>query len=444
MHIRFTATLNSSSAQNNLHFYLDLPVIISGRNCVYLDPQEHIWRDRSTGKFSPGRKFDLTNLHRNTDVLDAFNKVCEFRSGLKNFPATLFRYPLRRRASRLTDNCYTPQMMHSLIKPFREEAKYLLLFLRFVKKISFTCLYDNYKEKKLFEVVLNETDSDEQCPKRKSFIDQVCSIFDPYNVSEIVLSISSCDVVVKDEKIGESHHHWLVAQQVGSTDPQVREQAARQHVLPWVGTAIEANVASDSPNDSGRLFCSLPMPCETTAPIPVHVNGTFAMSDNRRAPKWPAEERQKDPQAKWNKLLVEHCLPSCYVKLVLKLIEMGIDDTPDEVYMAWPDAERLKNDKEWRGILEPFFLELFQHKVVYSDIDDGCWIRVQDAVFVPCDKTVSPVVETVLLRCKVKVTGVNRVVWSAFNYIESVKTITPNFCQADIEKKCTSLSEFYK
>ena len=388
-------------------------MIVSGQYCAYLDPQERIW------KGNPGKRFNLTTLHRNSDVLDSLSRICNFRSGLKHFPATLFRLPLRICKSELSSTCYNPQALLPLIASLRDEAKYLLLFLNSVKKVSLSFLHDGIREKQVFEVILTSE------PQR-SFIDKVRAIFSsesPYNVLEIVSDISSFSVVVNDATTGTSKHRWLVAQQVGSTEPQVMNEAARQRVLPWVGTAIE--VASNFSNRAGRLFCFLPMPCETTVPIPVHVNGTFALSDNRRSLKWPAEERQNDPQAKWNKLLVEHCLPSCYVYLIVKIIELKVA-THDAIHMTWPDADDIKDSVEWSGFLQPFFINLFQHKVVYSAINDGCWIRVQDAVFVPLDEDISTVVITVLLQCKVKVTSVSQVVWSALsNHLESVKTINP-------------------
>ena len=405
-------------------------MIVSGRYCVYLDPQVRVW------KGNPGKRFNLTVLHRNADVLDTLNGICGFRSGLKTFPATLFRLPLRKCGSQLSNTYYNPQALLPLIASLRDEAKYLLLFLNSVKKVSLSFLHNDFQEEQVFEVILTSE-------VQRSFINKVRAVFNsksPYNVLEIVSDISSFSVVVNGATTDTSNHHWLVAQQVGSTETQVITEATRQRVLPWVGTAIE--VASNFSNRAGRLFCFLPMPCETTAPIPVHVNGTFALSDNRRSLKWPEEERQNDPQARWNKLLVEHCLPSCYVDLIVKIIESKVA-TPDEIYKAWPDADEIKDSVEWSGFLQPFFLNLFQHKVVYSTINDGCWIRVQDAVFVPRDEDISTVVKAVLLQCKVKVTSVSQVVWSALsNHLEPVKTITPQFVRQTLKDNRRAYQSF--
>ena len=62
------------------------------------------------------------------------------------------------------------------------------------------------------------------------------------------------------------------------------ELAQKQHVLPWVGVAIETN--TEQIDSNGRIFCVLPLPMEDRAPLSVHINGTFAVSSNRRSRKW--------------------------------------------------------------------------------------------------------------------------------------------------------------
>ena len=398
-------------------FDSDLPVLVSGDSCGYFDPQEKLWKRES------GKIFSLTEFQEKPDILEQFIGLCGFQDDVTKFPGTLFRFPLRKIPSDLSEKTYEVRDVQALIAIFRKEMKYLLLFLRSVRSITITELSDNKQETVLHSVSISGCHSEQ-----RSFLDRIHSIFVgdyPYSVPAVVSVENSLDVVVKDGSIGESQHHWLVVQQVGSTDPEVLEEAARQHVFPWVGTAIEVMVSSNPPNRAGRLFCFLPMPREATAPIPVHVNGTFALSDDRRSIKWPAEEMKNDSQAKWNKLLVEHCLPSCYVKLVLKLVEMR-PALPSHVYMAWPDVEKVESVREWSGFLKPFFSELFEQAVVYSSVDNGCWIRVQDAVFASHTDEIPSVVEKALLGCGVKVTTVTNVVYRAIlGYGKDVTAVTP-------------------
>ena len=361
-----------------LSLLLDLPMLISGKFCAFFDPQEHIWKSRS-GEPSSGKKFRLTELQRNSGgVLNSLNGICGFTSGVKNFKGTLFRFPLRKVASKLSKKCYSPEQVEELSAVLRDEANYLLLFLRSVKKINFCHLDGKNQMRKVLEVIQTNVIEHEvtvcapnsilQCPPdKRSFAKQVWEIFKgdfKYSTPKVVTGVCSVDVVVIDQK-GEHQHHWLLVQQVGSSVFHVRDEAAEQCVFPWVGTAIEA---TNLPCGGGRLFCFLPMPCEATAPIPIAVNGTFALNDNRRSLKWPAAERKHDPEAEWNKLLIEHCLPSCYVRLLLKFIEMNTDKgTSDEVYRAWPNANKVCSlgeddpQNDWSGFLKPFF-----HRAIYS------------------------------------------------------------------------------
>ena len=397
-------------------FLSDLPVIISGAYCGFLDPQEQIWQHQS------GKRFRLTSLQNTPDVLAPFAGLCGFQIGSTDFSGqTLFRFPLRNTRSDLSEKCYDIDDIQKLIIGLREEVKYLLLFLRSVQSITITEKLSNESERLLLSVNVSECDSGKRQLKQSNFIDEIYSTFvgpNPYDVQKLVSSAGSFSVVVKEAKTGESKHQWLVVHQVGSMNQIVRQHAAKQHVLPWVGAAIEFSSATID-SVCGRLFCFLPMPCEATAPVPVHVNGTFALSDSRRALKWPAGERKNDPQAEWNKLLVEHCFPSCYVKLLLSLIKIETV-IPKEVYMTWPDVQIVEDVDEWCGILPCFLKELFKHKIIHSNINGGCWVTLDDAVLVPQDENIPNVVEDALLSCRKTVARVDDVVWRAIEYYNSI------------------------
>ena len=430
---------------------IDLPMLISGKFCAFFDPQEHIWKSRSGGP-SPGKKFTLTELHRNSDVLDSFNGICGFTNGVKNFEGTLFRFPLRKVASELSKKCYNVEQVEALGAVLRDEANYILLFLRSVKKISLCHLHGKNQLREVFEVtqtnmiehevtVCEAPNSILQCaPDKRCFAKRVCEIFKgadskyTYSTPKVVTGVCSVDVVVTDQT-GEYKHHWLLVQQVGSSVLHVRDEAEEQCILPWVGTAIETT--SCAPYCSGgRLFCFLPMPCEATAPIPVAVNGTFALYDNRRSLKWPAAERKGDPEAEWNKLLIERCLPSCYVRLLLKFIEINEDKgTSNEVYRAWPNAKKVHSlgeddpQKDWSGFLKPFFTKLFTHKVVSAESYTGsCWVSTEDedVIFNDNDGGVPLVVVNMLLQSGLKVAKLVPVLQSAIEVINmDITIITP-------------------
>ena len=178
-----------------------------------------------------------------------------------------------------------------------------------------------------------------------------------------------------------SVHEWLVIHRVGSEDRDVLEAASRQHVLPWVGAAYELGEHSSSASN-GRIFCFLPLPIENTAPFSVHVNATFAISSNRRTLKWESVERYNDPEATWNKLLVERCISKCYAQLIFEILKIpGV--SPNMVYSCWP-SNPIVRDSPWKGMLTPLFNDILTHdSVVFTGANGGQWIQLNDAIFVP-------------------------------------------------------------
>ena len=87
-----------------------------------------------------------------------------------------------------------------------------------------------------------------------------------------------------------SQSEWLVASQVGSRSRDVHKVAEALKVLPWVGVALEMNSLAAMAS-GGRVFCVLPMPHDVSCHLPVHVNATFSLNDERRELKWTGIER---------------------------------------------------------------------------------------------------------------------------------------------------------
>ena len=130
------------------------------------------------------------------------------------------------------------------------------------------------------------------------------------------------------------------------------------------------------------------MPVDAASNLPIQVNGTFGLNDDRRSIKWPGLERKNDPTANWNELLVSQLLPPCYVKLLINVIAHHLDRlTPARVYKAWPEVAVLKGS-HWERILLPLFRNLLTHSVFWSERTEalrqvGEWVRHTTAVFTP-------------------------------------------------------------
>ena len=103
--------------------------------------------------------------------------------------------------------------------------------------------------------------------------------------------------------------------------------------LPLVGVAmaLPASPCEPTPAIQGHVFCILPLPVQKTSltGLPVHVNGFFALSQNRRYIKSPNAEQEDlkraghpltDKSFKWNQCLLEEAIPKAYATMILEAI----------------------------------------------------------------------------------------------------------------------------
>ena len=376
------------------HFpIIDLPVIISEDTCVFLEPQLLVW----SGK--PGQRYSLESLSNHCpEAVDPFTGIDGFSSHLSNFKGkTIFRFPLRKKPSKIWGEIYDISKLESLLSSLKQEAKYLLLFLRSVCSIEVLQINARGVISSLFNVSISQEHRSLHIHNQQKILRAIEDLTDKASSLTLYgqrhLESSHFKVAVKDNET-RTHvkHEFLVVHQVGSNNQEMWQLAEKQNVLPWVGVAVELN---DLIMSFGRIFCVLPLPVEDRSPFYVHVNGTFAVSSNRRSIKWEAQERRHDEQAMWNKMLVENCLPFCYFKLISKLMDMK----SPEVYNYWPDIGKV-SDTQWSGLLKPFYNFLFNHnKIVHTQLDGGKWINITEAVFAAQD--VPKAVIDALLRCNV-------------------------------------------
>ena len=441
MHTIFDCTTQQT------YCYADLPVIISGDKLAYMEPQEKVWHGES------GQSYLIQDIcsQGKLDSLAPFEGVAGFSAQARTYCSTLFRFPLRKIPSDLSENCYTVQKLHDLLVALRDEAKFLLLFLRSVQEIEVYEISEFGQQDLSFQVAIRE--KDDICHKRNHFMDklktastqagsllktaseQVESL--PYCITRHIDLVTDFHVQVTDRfQHTTTVSHWLVANQVGSQTQSVLDTAAKQHVFPWVGVALELSDGSSSPvSPGGRIFCFLPMPIEASSPLPVHVNGTFGLNDDRRTLKWPTVERQNDPAADWNKLLVSELLPSCYAKL---LMEAKKNLHLQHFYEAWPGVDTVKRTP-WEGLLLPLFTQLFRQAVVWTERTEalqvvGEWITIAEGSFIPKGSKVASVVRNALSRGGIKLVDIPPRIWSALRYSrKAVSEVSPKSVRTQLK-----------
>ena len=400
-----------------MDMYVDIPEIISGDKMAYLEPQEKLWRGES------GRLFLLSDL-QGTDHLRPFDGIADFNTQhTTQYSKTIFRFPLRTEPSDLSKNVYNISKVNELVNALKLEAKLLLLFLRSVHTIEVYSI-DQYNKRLSFQSKISGESVGDITQKRKSLLKELKSCYSSrqFNFTRVFEFTAKFDVCVYDASNRQTTtSHWLVANQVGSSNSRVRNASVQQKVFPWVGTAVELG----NPGN-GRIFCFLPMPIETASNLPVHINGTFGLNDDRRNLKWPGVERRNDSTADWNKLLVSEVIPSCYVRILLEAKNhLSIHET-SFFYKAWPDVTSLRGT-QWEKLLRPVFSALLNNNVIWSE-NFGEWVIPDIACYVPRSKRLMRIIERILTNCKVKLAEVPGGIWDAFSYINvSVREVSPKF-----------------
>ena len=213
---------------------------------------------------------------------------------------------------------------------------------------------------------------------------------------------------------------WLVANQMGGPDADAvaaKPDVKQLKLQPWSGvaacvsrhcppgqTADGSASAAQGAALAGRAYCFLPLPVVTG--LPVHVNGYFELSSNRRD-IWLGDRDmigQGRLRAEWNAALLKDIAAPCYARVLLAAVaraqkRMGDDASavPRELaslYALWPQA--LPSAPAWRSVVQGALRNLQSRAVLYAapasstplvdgSVPDaaagiGAWVAPQDAV----------------------------------------------------------------
>ena len=118
----------------------------------------------------PGSRYSLREmLHSNSlvpfDGIEGFN----YRK-TTHYSKTLFRFPLRSSSSDLSDNTYNVDSIIHLTGAMKDEAKFLLLFLRSVHMIAVSKISQSGTFQLQFQVQISADSRDSVIQQRSSFM----------------------------------------------------------------------------------------------------------------------------------------------------------------------------------------------------------------------------------------------------------------------------------
>lgn len=272
----------------------DYVSIISGNRLLLMNPLEK--RQNQECVIVKLNDLQKNKKLRTTDLLAALNGVFGFseetlQTGIYN--GTIFWFPLRAAQSELSDNLYEKDKVLDLFKSFKAEAVDSLLFLKCLSRVELYCkssetVFDLPNGQAFLTVELQDDTNVIKSEKRK-FLQKIDDFKHQSHISDIVsFTHSKFTTVYRTTDCDEAQAEdveWLVVNmyKTGQFTNKLKNLVDDKELSysPYGGVAI---LLKDTGTDfKGHIFCFLPLPHErrSLTGLPIHVNGFFALSQNR-------------------------------------------------------------------------------------------------------------------------------------------------------------------
>ncbi|KAJ8023840.1 Sacsin [Holothuria leucospilota] len=369
---------------NVVYHLTDCPMFLTGDKICVMDPTLRYVPGASVK--SPGRMYN--------DIRNALRKVCPdflecfftFNDQLQLTKGTLFRFPLRKEGSELSDVEWTPNKVQVLLNSFKEEIFDVLLFLKSVRKINISV---REKESKKLEntytveaQISNHAETDRMTFYKHLFYHANTP------VTQIPVMKNCCEVFVKSSD--GYQEQWIVQQSIGLNEKSIPSSVSKAliteridlRLLPKGGVA--ARFSTNCKKEmSGfvnvprkvehKAFCLLPLPLSTG--LPVHVDGYFALDHEARRNLWCGPVG--DPKNDWNTLIKERIIGLAYIQLLLEVknrVTSLTEENKNRSYVIkvlrkfhelFPKFDRQNKQKEedpWNCVSKTVYTEIAREK----------------------------------------------------------------------------------
>ncbi|GJJ71850.1 sacsin [Entomortierella parvispora] len=331
---------------NSVYHMTDCPSFLSQDQLVILEPHAKIFNGRKT-KFRGGVKGNFVSnrrgLERYADQIKPFAALDDDLDLSEPYDGTIFRFPLRTKASDISKSAYSAEQARDMLMAFKEEALECLLFLTNVDQISiYERLDGESKPTLLFDIQI--TNAKEVRAERKRFTDGFKDQLDLKSANQKEKD-ATLDYSIRPEfKITDENGHvtseiWQITSMMGSAVEAHRQMKERteadptaHRLIPWVGVAAPVDPKIKIKNS--RLFCFLPV--RSSNLFPVHINGHFAVKQSRRE-IWTNQDKDLPSKsearlkAHWNEYMMTELIPKVYARF---LENMGFDHSVK--YSLWP------------------------------------------------------------------------------------------------------------
>ncbi|KAJ8026276.1 Sacsin [Holothuria leucospilota] len=411
---------------NAVYHITDVPSFVTGNFITFFDPHKsHLQRHiRGDGR---GIQLNFTsNPSRMRQFRDQFLpyegifgcKILEDEEGTTPYNNTLFRLPLRTdteaRKSEIWNESYNEEKMKILLTSLCRNACQMLLFTENVKSISVYLLREaeNCQPSLLYQLHKKTT---EKGPVEDSFREAVLSFVNNYSGNSAPLDTTS--VVTFESKWSEKGTQylqlndvspvaletWVVTMSAGrgrTLKLCLEEIGVKSGLLPCGGVAWNANAKT-----GGGVFCFLPLSVPQSG-LPICINGSFAVSADRRSLWRKPETGTSDFKTNWNESLLNEVIVSAYITLLQQTMAKEHAKRCSDFFVLWPSPSKTSKNSDYGAVMTGFY------KAVVCGVNDdtppsifmkgdGIY-TINDVLFtdkeIQNDKKIFPIVERVLQK----------------------------------------------
>ena len=420
---------------SSVYHFTDVPSFISRNYAVFFDPHRTHLGAHTPDASKPGIKI---NLAVNPDSLIYFPHQylpynglfgCDTTSASNTlekfyFQGTLFRFAFRTKRGEICDKIYNRQEIQSLVHSFQESSSSLLLFTQNVKRVTFLEVEKNVidprKARLLFEMS-KETAHVHQPDKAlvKTTFLKSCAEWTKTGSHAIFANKEPppklTEVIAVTSKNGDGNQEscsWLISSCLGTGDSfqlATSEEGKNQGVLSASG--IAGKISTDNGNGgclnpeavNGEVFCFLPLSIPTG--LPVHVNGYFAVTSNRRGiwESTTADVGHQPFEVPWNRSLMEDAVSQAYFQLLentMRMHKQGKISSYDS-FSLWPNPDKLMSSA-WAPLIKSVY-----RRIANSDLPlfliEREWLSITQCIYLDGKLQELPKSEKVLAMLDYKV-----------------------------------------
>ncbi|XP_067026066.1 sacsin-like isoform X2 [Acropora muricata] len=456
---------------SSVYHFTDVPSFITRNYAVFFDPHTKYLQHQIRDSSKPGIKLDFAINPNNlsfSDQFAPFNGMFGCDTSLPQeskkffFQGTLFRFPFRTKIGEISDKIYSREEIRNITRSFQESSSSLLLFTQNVQKVSFmeisqTSLGQETSQL-LFEVSKETVSIDQpvENSKQKSTFLESCAKWTKKKIEERdgkappkqseVVTISG----TLNDKNGTQRHEkcsWLLSSCLGTGESfqlATSEEGKKQGLLSASGIAAKIPPATDSEGVSqpeavpGEVFCFLPL--SIPSGLPVHVNGYFAVTSNRRG-IWEsstAETGRFQPlEVRWNRSLMIDALCQAYMQL---LKEMTLLQENGKIalygsFSLWPNPETIKS-VAWTPLINSVYQEIARSNLSLVNVE-GRLLAFTECLFQDAKLQKIPGSETIISMLGYNVVDLPRFAKKGFEQagcsdIVEQQTMTPGIFLAEV------------